>query len=431
MAAKGKRWNDLTRQYKSSIVSSVLKTLLPHLHDESDFKNMMKHLLGSMAREQPEVKTSVEYFSENLDMQCIVSVVGGLSSLRQQHGSGKAVHQPLLSLNDLDCRMVSTGLTREQLSKMGYELTKHRWTQLKKLAQGSEAGSEQKQRNVGGRPSMLHSTSTIDLVRANVSPHLRESSSIVVVGQGRQKKMVVANLLTMPRYRIWCQNPDLHGNLSWTLFHRVMRVHFPHIRNPRRDTDVCKHCKHFSSQLLPRALKLVRKVRSVLEQFCGGYFASYDSPTPVHHSEADKHVVKEVRALMRFINIRNENAPNDPLRRNMSGAQRLSLHQAEAAAAHKLKPNLEILEAYEWHQISATRQTGFVTALRQGGLPRTSLLLQMDFKENIKYPMSPQETSEDWHAQNKLSLTVFGANAIAPKRLVWFQPLFFSACSSE
>lgn len=43
--------------------------------------------------------------------------------------------------------------------------------------------------------------------------------------------------------------------------------------------------------------------------------------------------------------------------------------------------------------------------------------MQVDFKENVKYPMSPDETGDEWHAQNKLSLTVFGANALVPKPL--------------
>jgi hypothetical protein len=56
-------------------------------------------------------------------------------------------------------------------------------------------------------------------------------------------------------------------------------------------------------------------------------------------------------------------------------------------------------------------------------LPSGTALLHVDFKENIKYPMGPDETSEEWHAQNKLSLTVFGANASVPTRLPT-QPVF-------
>ena len=56
--------------------------------------------------------------------------------------------------------------------------------------------------------------------------------------------------------------------------------------------------------------------------------------------------------------------------------------------------------------------------MREAGLPRNVVLIQVDFKENIEYPLSPNETSEEWHAQNKLSLTIFGANALVPSPLV-------------
>ena len=75
---------------------------------------------------------------------------------------------------------------------------------------------------------------------------------------------------------------------------------------------------------------------------------------------------------------------------------------------------MELLDAYSWHQTSARRQSQFAHKLREE-LPKGFALLQMDFKENVKYPLSPSETSEEWHAQNKLSLTVFGANALVPK----------------
>ena len=415
MAAKGKPWRELTKQYQSSLVTSFLKLASPHLHDESDFVAMTKHFFASLVREVPVLRSAVESCSDGLSARTLVS---SFAALRQERESGKARHQPLFSLNDVDGLLISTGISRDRLSGMGFSLSKHRWAQLRKMATESQETNVAKQANLGGRPSMTHASSTIDLVRTNVSSHLRESANIVVVGRGNHKQMVVASLLTAPRYRIWCQSPELHENMSWQTFRRVLRLHFPHIRNARRDTDVCKHCKHFSDELLPRAVKLVGKVRSVLQQFCSGYFSSYDSSSSTQRLQADKQVVAEIKSFMQYINVRNADSSNDPLRATMTRAQRLSLHTAEAAAAHKLKPHVEILEAYEWHQITASRQTGFVTDLRSAELPANTLLVQMDFKENVKYPMSPKETSEDWHAQNKLSLTVFGANALAPKILV-------------
>ena len=101
-------------------------------------------------------------------------------------------------------------------------------------------------------------------------------------------------------------------------------------------------------------------------------------------------------------------------RLSLSLTDRISLHSSEAQAAHSLKGHVELLDAYSWHQTSARRQSQFAHKLREE-LPKGFALLQMDFKENIKYPLNPSEISEEWHAQNKLSLTVFGANALVPK----------------
>lgn len=80
---------------------------------------------------------------------------------------------------------------------------------------------------------------------------------------------------------------------------------------------------------------------------------------------------------------------------------------------HELKGHIELFEAYQWRQLSALRQSAYVASLRENPPPRTAVL-HTDFKENVKYPLGLDETREKWRAQNKLSLTVFGANASVP-----------------
>ena len=406
-----KPWRELGKPRKSTLISDVLKSVLPHIHDEGDFLGMFQHMLGTIAREAPFLVSAVKSCQSGLSSQ---KLVGSLAELRSQHDTG-VTHRPVFSLNDLDQAVLGSEMARERLCDMGYNLSKHRLAQLRKTVPGSQEAASSKKTNLGGRPSMVHAASTIDLVRTSLAPRLRDSESIVVVGRGAKREMVVASLLTSPRYRVWREIPELHNAMGWHTFRRVLRIHFPHVRNPRRDTDVCKHCKHFSTQLLPQTQKLVNNIRAVLAQFCPAYFAAYDESELVKKLIAEKEAVAPIAALLRYIDNKNAQSAQDPLRQNFSRAQRLSLHTAEASAAHKLRPHVEILEAYEWHQVSAARQTAFVTKLRSGELPRQTALVQMDFKENVKYPMSPKETSEDWHAQNKLSLTVFGANAIVPK----------------
>ena len=42
--------------------------------------------------------------------------------------------------------------------------------------------------------------------------------------------------------------------------------------------------------------------------------------------------------------------------------------------------------------------------------------MHFGFKENVRYPMAKEETGQEFHAQNKLSLTVFGCTVHSPGR---------------
>lgn len=84
-------------------------------------------------------------------------------------------------------------------------------------------------------------------------------------------------------------------------------------------------------------------------------------------------------------------------------------------AVHKLKGHCELLDAYLWHKLSADRQRQFAENLLEH-FASNEAYLHFDFKENIRYPMSKEETGDEWHAQNKLSLTVFGCTVHTPGR---------------
>lgn len=123
----------------------------------------------------------------------------------------------------------------------------------------------------------------------------------------------------------------------------------------------------------------------------------YDASGPVQRLQLNSEHVALTRALMKYIDQKNFTAARDPERQRLTLADKLALHASEARASHKLKGHLELLEAYEWHQISSRRQSNYVASLRQN-MPQHTAMLQTDFKENVKYPLGPDETSEEWHA---------------------------------
>lgn len=358
----------------------------------------------------------------NADLQAVISALG---RMRAQH-QNRPLHQPSITVNELDHALVHNTQHRDTLEKLGYHLGRQHYGKILREEAVLMPASSNAQPNLGGRPSLVQNADSVALVQKALDTHTKESERIVVIGRGAKRRMVVAKHLVKTKHRLWCENAALHSAMSWASFHRIMKLHFPYVRNPRRNTDVCKHCKVFTKELLPRALKCMKRNREHLESICARYFANLDSQ--VRQANQPQDDVKYLEKFQLYVAQKERDSRQDPLRTDMSRSSRIALHAAEAQCLHTLKPHVELCLAYEWHRLSARRQGDFVKNLREGGLPRSTALLQVDFKENVKYPMSPDETSEEWHAQNKLSLTVFGANALLPKTPVLCPSNFFQPC---
>lgn len=90
-------------------------------------------------------------------------------------------------------------------------------------------------------------------------------------------------------------------------------------------------------------------------------------------------------------------------RQQLPLGSRLALHSTEAQSIHVLKAHVELLEAYRWHQISARRQDNMHAALRNGTLEHNALLVQMDFKENVRYPMRTMACIKNKEVDNNMN----------------------------
>lgn len=401
MAEKRKKWSSLTPQYRSKVVAAISQDTVPHCHEASDFELLFKQFLQRVSREHPHLQEASGKFLQAVESaQCLE----GLARLRASAAEDGPYHKPTITVNELDHALVHHHANRAALQGVGYPINLHHYgLVLRNEAVLRKIPGE----NLGGRPSLVHNPDMIALVKEVLDKHTVESERVVVVGHGAKRRMTVAKHLTHSKHRIWCQHESLHSALGWRTFCGLLRIHFPHVRNPRRDTDICYHCKVLDKELLPDALKCAQRLQDELVKLCPAYFTQFDA------DQSDG--VKYLDKFARFVARKEANAGSDPLRAGLALRSRMALHTLEAEAIHRLKPHVEIVQAYAWHQVSARRQSQFVSAHRAGGLPRSTALVQVDFKENVKYPLSPKETSEEWHAQNKLSLTVFGANAIVPQ----------------
>ena len=290
-------------------------------------------------------------------------------------------------------------MPQEALTAAGYTLTKH-------SAAAAAEGPKSQQRK-RGRRTKVNSVEMVSLVRRVLAPHLQDTERVAVIGRGRNKKMVVAQHLRKKRYRVFLEEPELHESMSWSTFHSIMKRHFPHVKNPMRQTDICEHCKHLERHLLPAAQRALAKHRLEIEEFSQQYFHPFDSsPATIENKEkTDKFPL--LATSLAFVQQQNFNAANSRERQALGLATRLALHSAEASAIHTLKGHVELLEAYRWHQTSARRQEAALEQLASGeSLPASAVLLQMDFKENVRYPLSrPACLSRFLLGKSKLSLS--------------------------
>ena len=398
-----KRWKSCKADWQRKVVNNAVNQVAHLLQEDEDVEDFLQSFLRRLQQTDPSKEAVCARLQGNADSSRLLRSLG---ALRQEQPS-KVLHIPSISVNDLDDAIVHSGLhaSRNSLVAQGYHLSQSHYSKILRKESALRAGPAASK---GGRPSKVSAEKCRILVQNALAPHLQESERVVVVGRGTKRKMVVASHLTKKRYRLWSDDASLHKEMAFNTFHKILRIHFPHVRNPHRNTDVCYHCKSFEKVLLPDALKCASRAQVALQSVAPTYFANFKTET------GQQDHVAYLQAFQSYIRAAERNAQKDPARASLSRASRLQLHTTEASALSSLKPHLEIVEAYAWHQISARRQATFVGNLREGGLPRNMALIQVDFKENVKYPLSPHETSEEWHAQNKLSLTVFGANALVP-----------------
>ena len=97
--------------------------------------------------------------------------------------------------------------------------------------------------------------------------------------------------------------------------------------------------------------------------------------------------------------------------RRLSGCDQLQLYSfTEAPAEVLLKGHLSLLKSYLWHMLSARRQQNVLQTL-MADLPEKTTLLVYDWKEKIRLPLGPNETSDMWHAQKKYAISCFGCSS--------------------
>ena len=415
MASETKTWDDFTPKYRRELAMAVANTIMEKGSTATEAAAFLKQIGETIQRQIGEGLPSILLAGggvETLTNDEVSKLFLSLGQLREKFASNPAhIHRPNCSMHNLDTAIIaSTSLSRQRLNLLGYNVGKK---QYQNATQGDTSGE-----NVFpkvGRPSKVNDQNFIDMVGAVLKKYANDSSKVVVVRQSGAKTLACAKLLSKTLWGIWKTEIDLRKSMSRSTFRHISRTHFPSFRKPGRKTDTCSHCRLLKRKIAPIAQAELKKRRERIASFCPEYFHDLDANEEFAASLRDERFESTVVQARRYINTRNANAAQDPLRTTLSLANRAALFDAEARALHKLRGHCELLEAYTWHRTTAARQQNFVTELLQD-LSDSEACLHFDFKENVRYPMSKEETGDEWHAQNKLSLTVFGCIVHAPGR---------------
>ena len=163
----------------------------------------------------------------------LVASLGELRSSVAEAFKKSRHHLPSISMADLDRVVCQLPVSAEQLRRWGFVI----------FQKGVAAARSALPPNVGGRPSKVSDKSLQELVRKTLEAYLKDSERVLVVGRGMNKKMVLAQHLTKKRNAIYNVESALSSAMSRETFRKVMKIHFPHVKNPRRLTDICASCR--------------------------------------------------------------------------------------------------------------------------------------------------------------------------------------------
>lgn len=149
-----------------------------------------------------------------------------------------------------------------------------------------------------------------------------------------------------------------------------------------------EHYRHLERSVTPAAIRAVRKCRNDIESIWPDYFKEFDAAPATAEAQTNSDQFPLLSSFVAFVENSNFQSDSNKERMNLQNRVRLALHQSEARVLYLLKSHVELVEAYRWHQISARRQENVLLGLRSGSLAPDALLVQMDSKENVRYPMS-------------------------------------------
>ena len=357
----------------------------------------------------PGVKAQLLKDEPVVDNQ-LLQTLGALRSEAVQQGFQS------ISIADLDRRMSFEGQwPRQFLRKHGYSIGKRAWaTMQSQQFVNKRSRKDWEASRKGGAPTKI-SDHVLQLTRGVLEANSKQGSKVGrvhqraagIMGQphrrGSQAQEVVVHeqsLLKTPG-RLWEEHPQLRQHISRTRFYSLLKSHFAQYRRGQRCTDVRTHCQTYYQQIIPRFRKDWKDLQNQLIAVMPSYFAHWPADQTYETVQA------EAAAAVAYVPNHCENYRQE---RAAAGIDRLQLHSfTEAPALGLLRGHRSLLRSYEWHMVCANRQRTNFEKLVEAALPIDATCICFDWKEKVRLPCGPSESSDYWHMQQRYAIAVYGS----------------------
>lgn len=258
-----------------------------------------------------------------------------------------------------------------------------------------------------GRKSKIHS----DNIRQQVRIFLLENSTETCKLMKHGDAVVKVHNLKRSRHKLWACSREMRQLMCKSIWYEhLSKYHQMFVRLKCR-TDVCTFCHKYDRTVLPQLRRQLEACKKKILELEPEYFLRLNTQWAelVQAGRADPDGELSLQYVSMLVEFIDKCAAARTKVRIAPGTvkKRQDLKEAEAAASHALKGDMQLLRSCANHFATVKRQNQQREAL-EDCLPQSCLLVQLDFMQNMSWPLGPEEAQDWWWATARESMTTLG-----------------------
>ncbi|CAK9019088.1 unnamed protein product [Durusdinium trenchii] len=270
-----------------------------------------------------------------------------------------------------------------------------------------------------GRPDKKNNPQLIEMVEQALSAASQPSSRLSWDPQDQEWKIV--STLMQDKKSIWQQGSEIRASLGLSTFWRLAKKHLRHFKEADSINDYCIYCYDLKKKVLPQVKDLLATVHSELTAIMPNYFAKWDAfeghdsllEKPGLHLRQLRHFVEHHSAQEACRRHRHTSWPCGLgcLRNRRSGfpqRNRVTLFAKEADMCVQLEAMSKLLDSYLFHRSANEFQKPVLTNLLVEP-PAGTVVVLSDFKELFTLPVRSTQTGEEFFANARMEISIFGS----------------------